>query len=161
MPGALSSGMTADEAVRRAALWWDAIGRHMVPGRLNTVEDRKVTIGGGPMIVAKDTHPDLPSGILRGLPWDDLGRNEKARVVRAWRDQHAEREPQATGLMQVLDIACDHPMHPADVERTARFTGPTQRNVVGQARAEGWLITARRDICPLCALADLRATGDA
>lgn len=65
----LSSGLTAAEAVSRAREWWDRTGRHII----RNPEFRDPDVG-------------FKSGILRGLPFDELERDEKLSVVKAWHE---------------------------------------------------------------------------
>lgn len=80
------TGMTVAEAVRRAADWWNKIGRHGIKAsNFNQVLIQKVhTQGKGPLLKRTDKEQDLPSGILRGLPWDELDRQEQKDIVKAW-----------------------------------------------------------------------------
>ena len=63
----LESGLTLREAATRAQKWWDTEGRH----QFRNPEFRDPDVG-------------LPSGILRGLPFDELSREELAAVIEHW-----------------------------------------------------------------------------
>lgn len=63
----LPSGMTLAEALRRARAWWDREGRH---------------VARNPEL--RDPDAGLCSGILRGLAFDALSREEAAAVIEAW-----------------------------------------------------------------------------
>lgn len=72
-----ASGMETGEAVRRAAQWWNTIGRRVIAW---------------PEFQNQDT--GLKSGITRGLPFDQLTAAEATRVVVAW---HAKWEREERG----------------------------------------------------------------
>lgn len=95
----LSSGMRPEEAVRRAAEWWDRTGRHLIPQELNQERTKaKVRAGRGkaPAIIVKgDVIPVLHSGILNGKPWDRLEKWEKFQIVKVWHENFVL--PEATG----------------------------------------------------------------
>ena len=63
----LPSGLKLKEAVARARLWWDREGRH---------------VARNPEF--KDPDVGAPSGIMRGLPFDELTREEAAAVIETW-----------------------------------------------------------------------------
>lgn len=63
----LPSGLKLKEAVERARQWWDREGRHVA----RNPEFRDPDIG-------------APSGIMRGLTFDELSREEAAAVIEAW-----------------------------------------------------------------------------
>jgi hypothetical protein len=71
--GRLPSGMTVRAAVRGAAFWWDKTGRHLARNP-----------------EFKDPDRGFPSGILRGLPWDNLSRVEQVKIFCAWHDNFAQ-----------------------------------------------------------------------
>ncbi len=86
----LSSGMKVVEAVTQASRWWNATGRHVVDPDFNRerLPGRVRSGGAAPGIVVPGEVLDvLPSGILRGLPWDMLTRQEQLSVVKAWHHQ--------------------------------------------------------------------------
>lgn len=66
----LSSGVSLREAILTARTWWDREGRHVVRN---------------PFWRDPDNY-GLPSGITRGLPFDELTREEQAKVVRVHHD---------------------------------------------------------------------------
>jgi hypothetical protein len=70
--GRTSAGLPVREAVALAACWWQDIGRQLANPEL------------------KDPDLGVPSGIMRGLPWDELTRDERLRVVKAWHDAHGK-----------------------------------------------------------------------
>ena len=82
----LDTGMKVTEAIARAAAWWDRIGRHGVKAsNFNQVLIQKVHAQGrGPLLKRTDKEQDLPSGILRGLQWDELSKVEQKEIVKAW-----------------------------------------------------------------------------
>jgi hypothetical protein len=65
-PDARVLGMTERDMVRLAARWWDRSGRHL----MRAPDLRDPAVG-------------LASGILRGLPWDELAARERQAVVLA------------------------------------------------------------------------------
>lgn len=69
----LDSGMKVGEAIERARLWWTALGASQI-ARSRFATDK-----------------DIPSGILHGLPWDRLTREEKLRIVKVWHHFHIRR----------------------------------------------------------------------
>jgi hypothetical protein len=82
----LSDKAKAD-IVRKAALWWDLTGRHLVNKTINeNTPAPRVRHGGKmPIMIAKAaTEKDLNSGILLGRKWDDLTPAEMAQVVGAF-----------------------------------------------------------------------------
>jgi len=91
------SGMKVTEACKRAEQWWmDYGGRHMLSKELNKVSNveeigRRFTPAGKktPAILIKGSmEPVIPSGILRGLPWDELTSDEKLRIVNVWHREY-------------------------------------------------------------------------
>jgi hypothetical protein len=82
----LDTGMTVQEAVRRAAAWWQTKGR-----RLAKTELKRQKLGshrGGNSGVFASLDPDdanfMPSGLIHGKPWEELTRRECLMVVKAW-----------------------------------------------------------------------------
>lgn len=71
LPEILASGMTAKEAVRRSAQWWDKTGRKMIAKVANTDENGLPVIG---------------TTTMTGLPWDRLSKFAKLRIVKAWHE---------------------------------------------------------------------------
>lgn len=93
MPG---SGMSVREAINKARIWWETLGRHELSKQLNkqsNVEEvgRVVKPGTGRspgFTVAGSREVVVPSGILQGLPWDQLTKQEQTNVVRQWHHFH-------------------------------------------------------------------------
>ena len=101
----LSCGLTGREAIEQARAWWDKRGRHLA-GAAGLKAFNKIAVGGkttfgrGPMLrVAPSFEPLLPSGILRGLPWEQLTRDECLRVVRGYLLVWQNREIMTERLM--------------------------------------------------------------
>lgn len=95
--GRLDSGMTASEAIFRAAKWWDKTGRTMIVDQ--------------PAMRKFASHdPDdprfLPSGILNGHTWDMLGRREKIMITKIYHHFFV-RKPDLIG-------GADDPFKPQD-----------------------------------------------
>lgn len=67
----MPSGLTWMEAARHARLWWNGKGRFLL---------------GNPEF--KDPDLGIPSGILRGLPFEQLTRAEIGRLVACWDQEH-------------------------------------------------------------------------
>ena len=72
----LDTGMTVAEAIRRASAWWDAHGRHSMRDQVAR---------------AADDEGFVPSGILQGMAWDYLTRDEKLRIVKVWHHMNVRR----------------------------------------------------------------------
>jgi hypothetical protein len=68
----MPSGLTFKEAAFHARNWWDRRGRFLI----RNPEFNDPELG-------------LPSGILRGLPFDQLTRREIGRLVEVWDKEHA------------------------------------------------------------------------
>ena len=87
------SDRTRAEIVNDARLWWDAKGRHLIPQHINNVakDDPRVLAGrkhstkdalSFPNVIIKPSvEADLPSPILRGLPWDELDVESIQKIV--------------------------------------------------------------------------------
>ena len=67
--GEAQTGPTVQEVTPYATKWWNGVGRNMVA--MSTSRD-SVEAGG------------VPSGILRGLPFEDLQRDECVTVILTW-----------------------------------------------------------------------------
>jgi hypothetical protein len=82
----LDTGMKASEAIERASKWWDATGRHVM---------RKDGLKGSDHGASMDPNSPnyIPSGILNGIVWDGLTKDEKHKVVKAWHHEFV-RKPQ-------------------------------------------------------------------
>jgi len=79
------TGMKYSEAVARAEAWWGKTGRHLIPRKFNQVKHEKRHTGGkGPLLKSIEVAPDLASGVLRGLPWAELTKEEKLYVTKTW-----------------------------------------------------------------------------
>ena len=59
------------EAIKRAELWWDKKGRHIV----TNPEFRDPDVG-------------IKSGLTRGLPWAELSARESSQVVVWWHHEY-------------------------------------------------------------------------
>lgn len=65
--GNVGKGMKLEQAVRNSEIWWDTVARYLCPD------------------YGKDPHTQVVrSGILMGLPWDNLDKQEKLRVLAQW-----------------------------------------------------------------------------
>lgn len=95
--GKLDTGMTVKEVVRRAMWWWESKGsREMRLHHLRQAEPVGGANNGAGASFASlnpDSENFLPSGILHGLPWDELNKDEKLRVCKAWHNEYV-RMPQ-------------------------------------------------------------------
>lgn len=80
----LDTGMKVGEAMDRAMMWWENKGRPLVKDK-NLASDNP-GFGSFTPNPQSDEEADnwFPSGIMAGLPWVDLTREEKLRVVAAW-----------------------------------------------------------------------------
>lgn len=79
------TGMKYSEAVARAEAWWDKTGRHLIPHHFNQRKVEKRHTGGkGPLLRSISIEDDLASGVLRGVPWDELSKAEKLYVTKTW-----------------------------------------------------------------------------
>lgn len=78
----LPGGLRVREAVAGARQWWDRTGRHLI----GAPDWRNADLG-------------VPSGIMRGLAWDELSGAEKVRVVKVWHREVwlAQAMPQDAG----------------------------------------------------------------
>lgn len=96
----LDTGMSGKEAIHRATAWWEKTGRKEM--RLHNLRQAEPVGGGnngagGSFSSLDPDNPSfLPSGILNGLSWDELNRDERLRVVKAWHHEHV-RMPQTPG----------------------------------------------------------------
>lgn len=94
MEGRLDTGMTPEEAIRRAENWWNSKGRHLAKSELRgrfTSDD-------------PDDENHTPNGILLGLPWNELGcgdherrKIEQLRITKVWH-HFAIRRPDKLGV---------------------------------------------------------------
>ncbi len=78
----LDTGMSVREAVKRVSRWWDLRGAKQMRA------------------MCEKQHPEqgfVPSGILQGMAWDNLTRDEKARVIKVWHHMHIRR-PDLLGI---------------------------------------------------------------
>lgn len=65
--GVPGKGLRLREAVPLAELWWERVARFQMPDH------------------GKDPHQQIvKSGIMMGLPWDNLDKQEKLRVLAQW-----------------------------------------------------------------------------
>ena len=89
----LPSGITVDEAVARARKWWGEF-RGMVRQEFTTIDETRKRVSrtqsGGLLTIIRDAFPDpqVRSGILRGLPWDQLTQQEQLEIVKQWHNHH-------------------------------------------------------------------------
>ena len=89
--GTMSDGMSYQEAYRRAAKWWNRVGRLRMKKVANNAEigRRYSHSKAGPsIVVAGSIEPELKeSGIMLGRVWDRLTMAERARVTVAWHQE--------------------------------------------------------------------------
>lgn len=82
-------GMTIEEASRHAAVWWDKTGRVAMPD-YNKSDEYLNAYG-------------MKSGIFLGLPWAELNRGERIRIVKVW--HHEIGIPKhGMGITQAKDL---------------------------------------------------------
>ena len=95
--GKMSSGMSVNEAINKARLWWDTQGgRHQMSKQLNVegnVEEvgRKFTPTTGKsaaILIQGEKRAVIQSGILKGLEWDRLNKREQLQITKAWHQEH-------------------------------------------------------------------------
>jgi hypothetical protein len=94
------SDRTRRQIVNDARLWWDAKGRKIIPMSLNNVAESDPRVLAGkkhstkaalsfPTVVIKPSvSADLPSGILRGLPFDECDTECQCKIVSAFFRHH-------------------------------------------------------------------------
>ncbi len=163
----LDTGMKVGEAISLASAWWNKTGRHALPKNFNQEQTVKVrsSFADFPAVIIRDEETVVPAGILNGVSWDDLTKDEKRQVVRVYHHWHVRvpnrDRPKATKTDQVLTIHCDHPDHDDEATRSSLYRGPDQMNVYKQAKAEGWLITSTLDYCPACHALHRAGKGEA
>jgi hypothetical protein len=96
----LDTGMRPEEAIRRATNWWNNKGRRTMKLHLRRQSEPVGGSNNGAGVAFASQNPDsenfLPSGVIHGVPWDELTRDEKLRVVKAWHHEHV-RKPQEIG----------------------------------------------------------------
>lgn len=83
----LDTGMKAEEAIRRAANWWNNKGRLMMLRELKRQSQkggRDKTNGGAFASLNPDSANFLPSKIIHGFPWEELGKMDRLKVVKVW-----------------------------------------------------------------------------
>ena len=83
-PERFDTGMHVQEAISKAAVWWERQGRHVV--RNPEFEDPDV---------------GFDSGITRGLPWESLDRREQTSIVRIWHHQFVRMPMQQQAAKEV------------------------------------------------------------
>jgi len=84
----LDTGMSTQEAIQRAAQWWQRVGA----AEMRTQQKRQAKPVGGADNGAGAAFADadstsnnfLPSNIIHGLPWDSLNKREKLSIVKIW-----------------------------------------------------------------------------
>lgn len=133
----LRGGIKADEALRRAAQWWDRRGRSLISQEgllaFNLAEvGRQVSLGkGAPMLINKGEHvPLVPSGILNGLPWARLTKAEQLVIVKQWHETWlaAELRPRlADPTKNESQHAIDRGFTDEQVARAKRFVADRVR----------------------------------
>tara|TARA_R110000744_G_scaffold326330_4_gene432112 strand:- start:19698 stop:20306 length:609 start_codon:yes stop_codon:yes gene_type:complete len=84
----LDTGMKIQEAVKRAAIWWEDTGRQQMQ---REQKRQSQAVGGsqggaGGEFASKDATSlnYMPSGLIHGQPWEALGKRERIMVVKAW-----------------------------------------------------------------------------
>lgn len=102
----LDSGMTVGEALERASAWWDETGRWLIAREKNQQREVFTQPAGAAAAMSRSEMADvIPSGILRGLSWDELDKREQLAVVRQWHHHHvaaADVEPDGRHLADHL-----------------------------------------------------------
>ena len=92
-----ASGMKVSEALRKARQWWDQLGgRQNMSRQLNETSNqeelgRRFTPSNGTsaaILIPGDKEAVCKSGILRGLPWDELTRREQLAIVKTWHQEY-------------------------------------------------------------------------
>lgn len=154
----LMCGLKASEAHDRAAKWWNDIGRGMVPREFNIIKEERIKAGGlSAMLKFKSEEQDLPSGILRALPFMELTKQEKLSIINRWIENiflPAEGKTPSAALAETkreMVIDCDNPMHPVNEPKSATFDGKDDVACSREAINAGWFLADTRDYCPLCA----------
>jgi len=71
------SGMTVDEAIKKAKAWWEDRGRELTT---HLVGERPKVIAG--------LYDQAETGIMSGLPWDKLSVRERSKVIMVWHAQY-------------------------------------------------------------------------
>jgi len=97
--GRMLGGMRVSEAAARAARWWNRIGRHSIKKSFNTEKDAARVLAPGRssgLLIPGEVRDVVPSGILRGLPWDMLTTTEQRRVVKVWHFEKVQRAQKPT-----------------------------------------------------------------
>lgn len=99
----LDTGMTAQEAIKRAAEWWEKTGRtEMRQQQLRQGEQvggSNNGNGGAFASLDPNSHNHLASGIIQGKPWDQLDKRERGQLVKVWHHFHV-RVPDLLGEEQ-------------------------------------------------------------
>lgn len=154
------TGYAIRDAIKNATKWWDSTGRRLINKDLDQYEKTRVSFsGGGPMLRFKDKTSETNSGILHGLPFDELTKNEKAEVIKTWHHNFVrvpmleERMEADQGFQKVLTIICDHPLHDVNVQREYAIKGTDAANVTMQAEQAGFYLSEDHDFCPACVIA--------
>lgn len=161
----LDCGLTGAEALARASVWWDTIGRGLIPASINheTIERAKGPGPNTPAILIKDETKTLPSGILNTLPFEELTHEEKRAVITGWVHGVFEAAEFPAETMpdrwQVLRLSCDHPFH--DGTPPEEINGYTQNEAYKQAVQLGWFISPSVDYCPRCTAAFVTREAEA
>ena len=81
----LDTGMKVTEALHRAEQWWQKIGRHLI----HKHDSETASLN-------PESANFIPSGIVNGLPWDELTKREKLAITKHWHHAYV-RKPQTIG----------------------------------------------------------------
>ncbi len=99
----LATGISVKQLVQQAEFWWMRKGRKTMlnsrRGQVKTVRGARHYMGAFTLNV--DDPNFLPSGILHGLPWDNLDRGEKLQVCKAYHEIRY-RKPLRDGMSALL-----------------------------------------------------------
>lgn len=84
----LATGIRVNQLVRESERWWTKGGRKaMLDGRKSqivTIRTRRHYKG--PFTLDTDDPNFMPSGVMHGLPWDNLNRSEKLLICKAYHE---------------------------------------------------------------------------
>jgi hypothetical protein len=84
----LDTGMKAQEAIKRAAAWWDSKGRALMMSEAKRQKQKVGSSDKGLGAAFASADPDdprfNPSRILHGWPWDQLDRRSRTFVIKVW-----------------------------------------------------------------------------
>ncbi|HKY45619.1 MAG TPA: hypothetical protein VJM50_21195 [Pyrinomonadaceae bacterium] len=85
MSETLDTGMKVTEALHRAEQWWQAKGRFLIKKHDSETAS-----------LDPENANFIPSGIVNGLPWDELTKREKLHITKAYHHEFI-RKPQTLG----------------------------------------------------------------